>query len=333
MKLPRQSDVRRHKPRTGITRASGPGSEQLSLGSVYAPRNDSASSGVRACLYLRETALDMPFGLTTPGGEPVNNSSLWESSSDFPRFSARCTCMKSGRPVIIQLDLDNPRNTPPNSSGGVFPFCTAFRVAGYRNQDGPRKAYPSARASGFRPLARPSRRGRASGARALPGIRQRPRHTHPNACAGTPKSEHFWHRERAQNGPKAEELSASYRVGPPARSKIRASTGMQGVQWGLNYSGQMSQKKRRPNAPRTTRKSNDPMDRLRASQEGLRRAQGAYEQALRKRSEAIREASEVHSVSDVAEALGISRSKVYEILGRFRTAKVASSPEEPVLPW
>lgn len=62
---------------TGITRMSqGRVCERFSLGSVDVPRNDSASSGVRACLYLREIALDMPFGLTTPGGQPVDNSSL-----------------------------------------------------------------------------------------------------------------------------------------------------------------------------------------------------------------------------------------------------------------
>jgi hypothetical protein len=326
--LPRRSDVRRHKPRTGITRASGPGSEQLSLGSVDVPRNDSASSGVRACLYLRETALDMPFGLTTPGGEPVNNSSLGELVRLSPVYRALPVWKVAGRLLF-------------NWTSTIQGIPRQIRVAGYfllygdscREEIGTRtdRGSPIRRrvppASG-RWRVRPGG-GSHPPAKVVPWGRQGPRHT----PAPTSRSEHFWHRERAQNGPKAEELSASYRVGASPRPKIRASTGMQGVQWGLNYSGQMSQKKRRQNAPRTPRRSNDPIDRLRASQEALRRAQGAYEQALRKRSEAIREASEVHSVSDIAEALEISRSKVYEILGRFRTAKVASSPEQPVLPW
>jgi hypothetical protein len=95
----------------------------------------------------------------------------------------------------------------------------------------------------------------------------------------------------------------------------------------------MSTRKRRQKPARAAGTVTDPLERLRRSQEALRRAQDAYEGALRKRSEAIRAAAEVHPVSDIAEALGISRSKVYEILGRFRTPRVANSPEEPMLPW
>jgi response regulator of citrate/malate metabolism len=95
----------------------------------------------------------------------------------------------------------------------------------------------------------------------------------------------------------------------------------------------MAQKKRRQNEPRTPRRSNDPMERLRASQEALRRAQGVYEKALEKRSQAIREASELHTVSEMAETLEISRSKVYEILGRFRAPRRTNAPEEPMLPF
>lgn len=42
---------------------------------VYYQRSSSALSAVEACLYPRVSALRKPFGLTTPGGKPVNNSS------------------------------------------------------------------------------------------------------------------------------------------------------------------------------------------------------------------------------------------------------------------
>jgi sugar-specific transcriptional regulator TrmB len=95
----------------------------------------------------------------------------------------------------------------------------------------------------------------------------------------------------------------------------------------------MASKKRRqkPTSPPT--RNAGPLDRLERSQEALRAAQTTYERALSKRAEAIREASEVHTVAEVADTLGISRSKVYEILGRFRTPKVANAPaEQPMLP-
>jgi hypothetical protein len=94
----------------------------------------------------------------------------------------------------------------------------------------------------------------------------------------------------------------------------------------------MTPKKRRPQKPASTRNV-DPLDRLRRAQDELRRAQSIYDKALKKRSEAVRDAAEGHPVAEVAAALEISQSKVYEILGRFRAPRRTNAPEEPMLPF
>jgi DNA-directed RNA polymerase specialized sigma24 family protein len=94
----------------------------------------------------------------------------------------------------------------------------------------------------------------------------------------------------------------------------------------------MAPKKRRPSAA-AQKRSNDPLVSVRRAQNNLSRAQGAYEEAARRRVETIQEAAQTLPVAEIASALGISASKVYEILSRARRPSLTSSPEEPRLPF